>query len=85
MIELKKISDIEWEIPKEGKMLVPARVFASETLLKDMQKDKALEQIKNVATLPGIVKHAIALPDSHQGYGFPIGGVAVFDMETGVV
>lgn len=85
MINLKKIFDIEWEIPKEGKMKVPAVIFASEKLLKDMQKDKALEQIKNVATLPGIVKHAIALPDSHQGYGFPIGGVAAFNLKEGII
>lgn len=85
MIELKKISKIEWEIPRTGKMKVPAVVFASEKLLKDMQEDKCLEQIKNVATLPGIVKQAIALSDAHQGYGFPIGGVAAFDMEKGVI
>lgn len=85
MVELKKISKIEWEIPKSGKMKVPVRVYASEKLLKDMQEDKCLEQIKNVATLPGIVKKAIALPDAHQGYGFPIGGVAAFDLEKGII
>lgn len=83
--QLKKISKIEWEIPKTGKMKVPALVFASEKLLSDMKEDKCLEQIKNVATLPGIVKNAIALPDAHQGYGFPIGGVAAFDLEKGVI
>ena len=84
-MEVKKISDYEWEIPKTGNMKVPAKIFASEKLLKDMQKDKTLEQIKNVSTLPGIVKNAIALSDSHQGYGFPIGGVAAFDMKKGII
>ena len=85
MVEVKKISDYEWEIPKTGKMKVPAVVFASEKLLSDMKQDKCLEQIKNVATLPGIVKHAIALPDAHQGYGLCIGGVAAFDLEKGII
>ncbi len=84
-IKLKKISDYEWEIPKSGKMLVPARVFASEKLLVNMKKDKTLLQLKNMATLPGIQKYAIVLSDGHQGYGFPIGGVAAFDVEKGIV
>lgn len=84
-IELKKINEYMWEIPKTGKMKVPAIVFASEKLLKDIKKDKTLEQIKNVASLPGIVKNAIALSDCHQGYGFPIGGVAAFNLDTGVI
>lgn len=85
MVELKKTSDYEWEIPKSGKMLVPAVVFASERLMQDIKKDKALEQIQNVASLKGILKKAIALPDAHQGYGFPIGGVAAFDLKEGIV
>jgi len=85
MIELKKISDYEWKIPKTGNMKAPAIIFASEKLLKDMQKDKSLEQIKNVATLPGIVKNAIVLSDGHRGYGFPIGGVAAFDLKKGII
>jgi len=84
-IELKKINDYEWKIPKTGKMKVPVLIFASEKLLKDLQKDKTLEQIKNVAELPGIVKNAIALADAHQGYGFPIGGVAAFNLDTGII
>jgi len=84
-IELKKINDHTWEIPKTGKMNVPAIIFASEALIQDIQKDKTLEQIKNVTMLPGIVRNAIALPDSHQGYGFPIGGVAAFDLDKGVI
>jgi len=84
-ITLKKISEYEWEIPKEGKMNVPGKIFGSEKLIKAMKKDKTLLQVKNVAMLPGIIGASIALSDAHQGYGFPIGGVAAFDLEKGVV
>ena len=84
-MELKKISENIWEIPKEGKMNVPGRIFASEKLIKDIKNDKTLEQIKNVACLPGIIQASIACPDAHRGYGFPIGGVAAFDIEKGVI
>ena len=84
-MELKKISKNVYEIPKEGNMNVPGRIFASEAILENIKKDKTLEQVKNVATLPGILKFSIALPDSHQGYGFPIGGVAAFDLDKGVI
>jgi tRNA-splicing ligase RtcB (3'-phosphate/5'-hydroxy nucleic acid ligase) len=84
-MKLKKISDFEWEIPKEGNMNVPGRIFASEKLLEDIKNDKTLEQVKNVAKLPGILKASIALPDAHQGYGFSIGGVAAFDIDKGVI
>ena len=84
-IELKKIDDVMYEIPKTGKMLVPTRVFASQDLLKDIKKDLALEQARNIAMLPGVVKYAVVLPDAHQGYGFPIGGVAAFDLNKGNV
>ncbi len=82
---IKKISEFEWEIPKQGKMKVPGRIFASEKLLKDIQRDKTLEQVKNVACLPGIIGSSMAMMDSHQGYGFPIGGVAAFDLDSGVI
>ena len=84
-MELKKISEVEWEIPKTGKMNVPGKVFASEKLVENIKGDKSLEQVKNVAMLPGIVKASLAMPDAHQGYGFPIGGVAAFDLDKGVV
>ena len=84
-IELKKISETEWEIAKQGDMKVPARIFASEKLMRDMQEDKTLEQVKNVASLPGIIRASLAMPDAHQGYGFSIGGVAAFDLEKGVI
>ena len=84
--ELKKISDILWEIPKSYKkgMNVPARFFATKELL-DQMDDAVFEQITNVASLPGIQKYAFCMPDGHSGYGFPIGGVAAFDTETGVI
>ncbi|MBI2027744.1 MAG: RtcB family protein [Deltaproteobacteria bacterium] len=66
-------------------MLVPGRIFASAKLIHDIRKDKSLEQVMNVATLPGIQKYSIAMPDIHWGYGFPIGGVAAMDVETGVI
>jgi tRNA-splicing ligase RtcB len=84
-IRLNKISDFEWEIPKTGNMLVPGIIFASEKLIEDIKQDKTLEQVKNVACLPGIIKASLAMPDAHQGYGFPIGGVAAFDLEKGVI
>ncbi len=84
-INLVKIHDYLWEIPKKGGMRVPGRVYATESMLKDIQKDKALEQVVNVAHLPGIQKYSIAMPDIHWGYGFPIGGVAAMDVEEGVI
>lgn len=85
MTEIKKISDYEWEILKEGKMNVPCRIFASKKLLEKMKGDRTLEQGKNVACLPGIYKYSIVLMDGHEGYGFPIGGVAALDYEKGGV
>lgn len=85
MVDVKKINDYEWEIPKTGKMNVPGKIFASEKLMRDMKQDKTLEQVKNVAMLPGILKASIAMPDAHQGYGMSIGGVAAFDIERGVI
>jgi len=76
---MKKVSENIYEIPQEGDMNVPVRVYASEKLLEDIKKDKTLEQAKNVAKLPGILNQSIVLPDAHQGYGFSIGGVAGFD------
>jgi len=84
-MKLKKISENIYEIPKEGKMLVPGRIYASEKLMENIQKDKTLEQVKNVAHLPGILKASIAVADAHQGYGFSIGGIAVFDLEKGII
>ncbi len=83
---IKKINDFVWEIPityKKG-MLVPARIYASEKLLKEMD-DGVFEQITNVACMPGIQKYAFCMSDGHWGYGYPIGGVAAFDAETGII
>jgi len=77
-------SEFEWHIAPRGKMRVPGILYASESLLSDMD-DKVYEQVCNVATLPGIVKASYAMPDAHWGYGFPIGGVAAFDAEEGGV
>lgn len=85
MQELKKISPAVWEIEKTGKMNVPGRVFANDEVVSFMGKDRTLGQLRNVATLPGIVKYAAVMPDAHEGYGFPIGGVAAFDAENGGV
>lgn len=84
---LRKVGDYVWEIPKDYKrcMRVHAVVFADEILLEKMRGDLTLEQGANVACLPGIYKYSIVLPDGHQGYGFPIGGVAAVDAEEGVI
>ncbi|MBN1932661.1 MAG: RtcB family protein [Desulfobacterales bacterium] len=81
---LKKQSDFEWHILPFGQMRVPAIIYAGKDQLLEMDQ-KVYEQITNVATLPGIVKAAYAMPDAHWGYGFPIGGVAAFDPEQGGV
>ncbi|MGO8912439.1 MAG: RtcB family protein [Bradyrhizobium sp.] len=81
---LSRVSETEWRLPASGAMRVPAAIFGSAALLGDMD-DKVLEQIRNVACLPGIVDAAYAMPDAHWGYGFPIGGVAAFDPEEGGV
>jgi len=80
----EKRSDFAWEIPRQGAMRVPAVIYASESLVRDMDR-KVYEQAVNVAALPGIVKASYAMPDAHWGYGFPIGGVAAFDPEDGGV
>jgi tRNA-splicing ligase RtcB len=81
---LRRESDYRWVIEPEGRMRVPAVLYADEALVRDMD-DKVRQQISNVATLPGIVGAAYAMPDAHWGYGFPIGGVAAFDAERGGV
>jgi tRNA-splicing ligase RtcB len=81
---LHKASKTEWRLEAEGEMRVPAVLYGSESLLADMD-DKVLEQIGNVARLPGVVEAAYTMPDAHWGYGFPIGGVAAFDPEDGGV
>src|SRR5947208_14285876 len=84
-VELHRIGDCVWEIPRQGGMRVPGRIYASEKLIEEVRDDPALAQLANVAHLPGIVGHALAMPDIHWGYGFPIGGVAAVDAEEGVI
>src|ERR1041385_7929320 len=86
-MHLEKIDDYRWLIPRTYKpgMLTDALVFASEPLMDVIRRDQSLEQAANVAMLPGIVGRALAMPDIHQGYGFPIGGVAAVDEQHGVV
>ena len=86
-IPLEKVDDYRWRIPRSYKpgMRVPGLIYADEKLLKDIHQDKALEQVANVAFLPGIVNNSLAMPDIHWGYGFPIGGVAATDIEEGGV
>ena len=84
-MELRRVEENIWEIPKSGDMRVPARLYASEALIQSIKKDKTLEQARNVACLPGILRMSYVMPDAHQGYGFPIGGVAAFDLDEGII
>lgn len=85
--KLEKINDVSWRIPKSYKegMRVDGIIYANEQLVKHIEEDQAPEQVANVATLPGILKYSLAMPDIHWGYGFPIGGVAAMSYNEGVV
>ncbi len=84
-MQIKKISEYQWEIPRQGKMNVPIKIFASEKLLEAMKGDDTFKQAMNVATLPGLINNVILCPDAHMGYGMPIGGVAAFDLKEGII
>lgn len=86
-MEIKQIDEFIYEIPKDTNnlMQVPARFFADVKQLQLLKQDNSLTQLINVATLPGIVEYSLAMPDIHQGYGFPIGGVAAFDVNEGII
>ncbi len=84
-MNLEQLDDYRWRIPQSGKMRVPGLVFAGKRMLEQIRRDQALAQVANVAHLPGIVRASLAMPDIHWGYGFPIGGVAAFDWDRGVV
>ncbi|RKY67226.1 MAG: RNA-splicing ligase RtcB [Candidatus Latescibacterota bacterium] len=85
-IELKKVEDYVWEIPKAGRMRVPGRIYTNEKLMEALRGDESPQQVANVAHLPGIVRYSLAMPDIHYGYGFPIGGVAATDpLKDGVI
>lgn len=87
MYELEKISPYCYRMPQTYKlgMRVPGIIFADDELMQQAERDKAIEQVANVAFLPGVVKASLAMPDIHWGYGFPIGGVAAMDVSTGVI
>lgn len=85
--DFRRVDKFIWELPKETRpdMRVPARIFASAEMLDSAFRDRTVEQLVNTATLPGVLKYAMAMPDFHEGYGFPIGGVAAMDAKTGVI
>jgi tRNA-splicing ligase RtcB len=84
-IKLTRVNEYLWEIPRQGGMRVPGRIYATEKLFSVLKEDNSLRQVMNVAHLPGIVGYSLAMPDIHWGYGFPIGGVAAMDVADGVV
>ncbi|MEE9913853.1 MAG: RtcB family protein [Deltaproteobacteria bacterium] len=84
-IKLEKIDHNRWLVPKTGAMRVPGMIYANEKIYDLLKNDESAKQVANVAHLPGIVNYSLAMPDIHWGYGFPIGGVAAFDLDTGVV
>ncbi|MGZ6123949.1 MAG: RtcB family protein, partial [Myxococcales bacterium] len=86
-VPFRRIGEVEFEVPRDFRpdMRVPVRVLADEQLLAQVTHDRSLEQLINVATLPGITRHAIGMPDMHQGYGFPVGGVAGTVLPDGVI
>jgi tRNA-splicing ligase RtcB len=84
-VTLERVREHVWEIPQEGEMRVPARVLASERLLEEIKQDRTLQQLRNTTHMPGIRKYALCMPDGHQGYGFPVGGVAGIDAEDGCI
>ena len=85
--DFRQVDEYIWELPKDFRddMRVPARIFGDAELFDAAFRDRTVEQLINTATLPGIVKQAMAMPDFHQGYGFPIGGVAAMRVDTGVI
>jgi len=83
--DLKQIDEYRWLVPRQGKMRTDGMVYLDRKLLEFIKNDKSIAQVANVACLPGIVGRSLAMPDMHQGYGFPIGGVAAFDPDQGIV
>ena len=83
--DLKMVSECQWVMPKSGGMKVDGIIFATREIIDDLEGTKAIEQVRNVAHLPGILQASLAMPDIHEGYGFPIGGVAATDVDSGVI
>ena len=84
-IDLEQIDPYRWRLPRRDKMLVDGLVFADAQMMAAIRNDKCLDQVRNVAHLPGIIEASLAMPDIHWGYGFPIGGVAATDATDGVI
>ncbi len=84
-VKVQKKDAWRWVIPREGNMRTEGLVYADEGMMQDIRKDQSLNQVANVATLPGIVGPSMAMPDIHWGYGFPIGGVAAFEEGNGII
>ncbi len=84
-MKLERIDAWRWRLPQTGKMRTDGIVYANESMMADIRNDQSLVQVANVAWLPGIVGQSLAMPDIHWGYGFPIGGVAAFSLDQGVV
>ena len=84
-IKLEKLDDNRWLVPQTGGMRVPGIIYANEKLFQLLKGDESVKQVANVAHLPGIVNFSLAMPDVHWGYGFPIGGVAAFDLDGGII
>lgn len=84
---IRKVSELEFKIDANSAkgMKVPVTIYANDSLISKMATDRTIDQAANVATLPGVMKHVVVLPDGHEGYGFPVGGVAATDMEEGVI
>ncbi len=84
-MEIIRIDEWRWLIPKHSEMKTDGLVFADAKMMEEIKRDESLKQVANVATLPGIVGKSLAMPDIHWGYGFPIGGVAAFEISSGIV
>src|SRR5271157_1004520 len=84
-IKLERMDDNRWLLPQTGGMKVPGIIYANEKIYQLLKGDESARQVANVAHLPGIVNYSLAMPDVHWGYGFPIGGVAAFDLDGGVI
>jgi tRNA-splicing ligase RtcB (3'-phosphate/5'-hydroxy nucleic acid ligase) len=84
-MDVERIDDYRWRIPRQGGMRVDGIVYADAARIEDIRSDQSLQQVANVAHLPGIVRASLAMPDIHWGYGFPIGGVAATDARDGVI
>src|SRR6185437_16299704 len=84
---VRKVNDFEFRIEKDSSkgMNVPVTIYATDNLVSKMIADRTVDQAANVSTLPGVRKHVVVLPDGHEGYGFPVGGVAALDLEEGVI